>query len=67
MYPRAERTRDPELADAFYHVATERGIRKVAEAYLEKRPQAKGRWEEFVTTSQDVALSRGAEDVLAHG
>jgi DNA-nicking Smr family endonuclease len=43
LLTRAERTGDPERADAVYHVATERGVRKVADAYLEKRPQAKRR------------------------
>jgi len=43
LLTRAERTGDPELADAVYHIATERGVRRVADAYLEKRPQAKRR------------------------
>ena len=42
LLTRAERTQDPELADAVYHVATERGERSVADAYLETRPKAKG-------------------------
>jgi hypothetical protein len=63
---RAERTGDVELADAVYHVATERGERSVADAYLERRPNQKRRWEEFVTASQEAAQSRGIESILAH-
>jgi hypothetical protein len=58
LLTRAERTGDPELADAVYQVATEKGVREVADAYLEKRPQAKRRWEEFVAASQEVSQSR---------
>jgi len=54
LLTRAERTQDPELADAVYHVATERGERTVADAYLEKRPKAQKRWEEFVAASQEA-------------
>jgi hypothetical protein len=48
LLERAERTQDPELATAVYHVATERGERGVADAYLEKRPTEKRCWEEYV-------------------
>src|SRR5215213_7166240 len=58
LLTRADRTQDPELADAVYHVATERGVRKVADTYLEKRPQAKRRWEELVPASQEAGQSR---------
>ncbi len=54
---RAERTGDPELAAAVYHVATERGERSVADAYLETRPKERQRWEEYVeahTESQSL-------------
>ena len=64
---RAERTGDPELADAVYHVATEKGIRKVADAYLDKRPQARTRWEEFVAASQEVAQSGDIMHLLGRG
>jgi len=55
LLARAERMQDPELADAVYHVATERGERSVADAYLEKRPPQKRRWEEYVAASQEAA------------
>jgi hypothetical protein len=67
LLTRAERTQDPELADAVYHVATERGVRAVADAYLERRPQAKRRWEEFVAASQEVSQSRDAMHLLGRG
>jgi hypothetical protein len=67
LLTRAERTGDPELADAVYHVATERGVRKVADAYLEKRPQAKRRWEEFVAASQEVSQSRDIMHLIGRG
>jgi len=67
LLTRAERTGDPELADAVYHVATERGERSVADAYLERRPQQKRRWEEFVAASQEAAQSRGIEGILQRG
>jgi len=64
LLTRAERTQDPELADTVYHVATERGVRQVADAYLEKGPQAKRRWEEFVAASQEVSQSRDIGHLL---
>jgi hypothetical protein len=64
LLTRAERTQDPELADAVYHVATEKGVRNVADAYLEKRPNARRRWEEFVTASQEVEKTRGLDGML---
>ena len=54
LLQRAERTQDPELAEAVYHVATEKGVRKVADAYLEKRPQERRRWEEYVAARQEA-------------
>jgi len=65
LLTRAERTQDPELADAVYHVATERGARNIADAYLEKRPHAKRRWEEFVAASREARESQGVEGLLA--
>src|SRR5215216_7587134 len=67
LLARAERTGDPELADAVYHVATERGVRRVADAYLEKRPQAKRRWEEFVPASQEAGQSRDIMHLIGRG
>ena len=54
LLERAERTQDPELADAVYHVATEQGIRGVADAYLGRRPKAKRRWEEYVAARTEA-------------
>ena len=67
LLARAERTHDPELADAVYHVAIERGERSVADAYLERRPKANRRWEEFVATSQEASRSRSVEAILERG
>ena len=67
LLTRAERTGDTELADAVFAVATERGERSVADAYLEGRPNQKRRWEEFVAASQEAAQSRGIEGILARG
>ncbi len=64
LLTRAERTQDPELADAVYHVATERGARNIADAYLEKRPHAKRRWEEFVAASREARESQGLGGLL---
>ena len=54
LLERAERTGDPELATAVYHVATERGARKVADSYLASRPQERRRWEEYVAARQEA-------------
>jgi hypothetical protein len=67
LLTRAERTQDPELADAVYHIATERGVRRVADAYLEKRPQAKKRWEEFVAAQTEASELRGMGHILERG
>ena len=53
LLERAERTGDPELAAAVYHVATERGERSVADSYLERRPNEKRRWEEYVEAMRE--------------
>lgn len=55
LLTRAERTQDPELADAVYHVATERGEGTVADAYLQKRPKANQRWEKFLAARRPTA------------
>jgi hypothetical protein len=68
LLERAERTQDPELAAAVYHVATERGARKVADSYLEKRPAEKRRWEEYVTARQEAdSLERVFERAMTGG
>jgi hypothetical protein len=51
---RAERTGDPDLAAAVYHVATERGERGVADSYLETRPKERQRWEEYVAAQTEA-------------
>ena len=45
LMDRAEKTGDAQLAEAAYHVATLRGARHVANAYLAERPTARRRWE----------------------
>lgn len=49
LLERAERSGDRQLADAVYHVATERGVRKVADSYLSGRPEEAKRWEAYTT------------------
>jgi hypothetical protein len=44
----AENADDAVLAEAAYHVATARGVRTVADAYLQEGPTARGRWESYV-------------------
>ena len=39
----------------------------MADAYLERRPEQKRRWEAFVAANQDAAQSRGVEGILARG
>jgi hypothetical protein len=51
---RAERTGDTELARAVYHIATERGERQVADAYLEKHPTEQKKWEEYVQARREA-------------
>ncbi len=51
---RAERSGDPHLADAVYHVSTERGLRFVADSYLESRPQERKRWGEYAEARQEA-------------
>jgi hypothetical protein len=63
LLQRAERTGDPELATAVYHVATERGSRKVADAYLESRPKERERWESYVEARTEA---ESVDRVLAH-
>jgi hypothetical protein len=45
---RAEKTGDRVLARAAYHEATERGVTRVADAYLKERPEEGRRWEKYV-------------------
>ncbi len=47
LLERAERSGDLHLADAVYHVAITRGIREVADSYLESRPTERQRWEDY--------------------
>ncbi len=54
LLTRAERTGDPELARAVYHVATEKGSRKVADSYLSSRPAERKRWEEYAAARQEA-------------
>jgi hypothetical protein len=49
LLERAERSGDSRLAEAVYHVATEKGIRSVADSYLSSRPTERKRWEEYTS------------------
>jgi hypothetical protein len=51
---RAEKSGDAHLADAVYHVSTERGLRSVADSYLEKRPAERKRWEEYAEARREA-------------
>jgi hypothetical protein len=50
----AEKTGDAQLAEAAYHVATLRGARRVADAYLAERPTARRRWESYVEARREA-------------
>jgi hypothetical protein len=54
LLDRAEKSGDAQLAEAAYHVATLRGARHIAEAYLADRPTAKRRWESYVEARQEA-------------
>jgi len=54
MLDRAEKTGDAQLAEAVFHVATMRGERKVADAYLGERPALRMRWEGYVAARQEA-------------
>ena len=53
LLQQADNSGDSQLADAGYHVATLKGVRKVADAYLESRPAQKKTWEEFVAAKRE--------------
>ncbi len=56
------------MATAVYHVATERGARAVANAYLEKRPHEKKRWEEYVAARQEAeSIDRVFDRAMGYG
>ena len=57
LLERAERSGDPHLADAVYHVSTERGLRGVADSYLEKRPAERKRWEDYAEARREADAS----------
>jgi DNA-nicking Smr family endonuclease len=68
LLERAERTGDPELATAVYHVATERGIRDVADSYLETRPDERKRWEGYVAARTEAdSLERKLGHAMGFG
>ena len=54
LLERAERSGDPERATAVYHVATEKGVRNVADSYLEGRPEERKRWEGYVSARTEA-------------
>lgn len=56
---RAERTGDKQLSRAVYHVATERGVRGVADAYLKDRTQERSRWEEYTAARVEAESVEG--------
>jgi hypothetical protein len=68
LLDRAEKSGDDQLTRAIYHLATLRGNRVVAEAYLESRPKERQWWERYVEARREAQgltslLHRG----LAHG
>jgi hypothetical protein len=54
LLERAEVSGDALLAEAIFHVATTRGDRRVAEAYLAGRPVMQGRWERYVELRREA-------------
>jgi hypothetical protein len=54
LLDRAEKTGDAQLAEAAYHVATLRGARHVANAYLAERPTAQRRLESYVEARREA-------------
>ena len=54
LLDRAEKTGDTQLAEAAYHIATLRGARRVADAYLADRPTARRRWESYAEARQEA-------------
>jgi len=53
---RAEKTGDKQLARAAYHEATERGVSRVADAYLRERPEEGRRWERYAEARTKAEL-----------
>lgn len=53
---RAERTGDKQLARAAYHEGTERGVSRVADAYLRERPEEGRRWERYAEARTKAEL-----------
>lgn len=64
LLQRAERSGDPHLADAVYHVCTERGLRVVADSYLESRPTERKRWEEYAEARRETESANFVNRVL---
>jgi hypothetical protein len=54
LLDRAQKSGDTQLAEATYHVATLRGARRVADAYLAERSTARRRWEVYVEARQEA-------------
>jgi hypothetical protein len=54
LLEQAESARDAQLAEAVYHVATLRGSRVVADAYLQSRPKERQRWERYVEARREA-------------
>lgn len=67
LLERAERSGDPHLADAVYHVSTERGLRGVADSYLEKRPAERKRWEEYAEVRGEADAGSPLDRFLVGG
>jgi hypothetical protein len=64
LLEQAENTGDAQLAEAVYHVATLRGSRAVADAYLESRPRERRRWEAYVEARREA---EGVDSLLHRG
>jgi hypothetical protein len=70
LLDQAEKSGDAQLAEAVYHAATLKGNRAVADRYLESRPTARRRWENYVEARREAEsvgnlLHRGLEQALA--
>ena len=59
LLERAEASGDDLLGVAVYHTATRRGLRQVADRYLEERPKERSRWERYVAARQEADSAGG--------
>ena len=59
LLDRAQKSGDAQLAEAVFHVATVRGDRRVADAYLAERPAVRMQWESYVAARKEAESITG--------